>query len=512
MNIAQWLLRSAATSGDRPALMRGAAVEADYARFAARAGAVAAALAAGGTGPGARVALFAGNGCDYLVALWGIWIAGAVAVPVNARLHPREVAWILEQSGAVLALTDTARAGALAGATAVPLVDLQGPAFAEMCRGPALPAVPRGAGDLAWLFYTSGTTGRPKGVMITHGMLAATSLCYPLDVDPVLPGDAALYAAPMSHGAGIYAPIHVRAAAAHLVPPSGGFDPAEVLALSAAHGSTSMFLAPTMVRRLTDAAKAAGSLGAGIRTIVYGGGPMYLADIVEAVDWFGPRFVQIYGQGECPMAITALSRAEVADRAHPRWRERLMSVGRAQSAVEVRIGDEAGRALPPDTAGEIMVRGLPVMPGYWQAPEASGKTLRDGWLMTGDVGRLDAEGYLTLVDRSKDVIITGGSNVYPREVEEVLLTHPSVHEVSVVGRPSAEWGEEVVAFVVPAAGAALDPGALDAHCLVQIARFKRPKAYLALAELPKNAYGKVLKTELRQRLQGGRWVQPPAQG
>jgi long-chain acyl-CoA synthetase len=227
---------------------------------------------------------------------------------------------------------------------------------------------------------------------------------------------------------------------------------------------------------------------------------MYRADIEEAVDWFGPKFVQIYGQGECPMAITALSRADVADRSHPNWRARLASVGRAQSLVEVAIGDETGQPLPPGEIGEIMVRGASVMPGYWQNPEATEKTLKDGWLMTGDMGHLDADGYLTLADRSKDVIISGGTNIYPREVEEVLLTHPSVHEVSVVGRPSPEWGEDVVAFVVAASGHAVDPAALDAHVLAELARFKRPKAYVALPDLPKNNYGKILKTELRQML------------
>ena len=149
-----------------------------------------------------------------------------------------------------------------------------------------------------------------------------------------------------------------------------------------------------------------------------------------------------------------------------------------------------------------MVRGVPVMPGYWQNPEATGKALQEGWLRTGDMGVLDEDGYLTLKDRSKDMIISGGTNIYPREVEEVLLTHPSVREVAVVGRPSAEWGEDVVAFIVCAAGATLDPAALDAHCLDHLARFKRPKLYRAIAELPKNNYGKVLKTGLRARLAG----------
>lgn len=319
-------------------------------------------------------------------------------------------------------------------------------------------------------------------------MVQAASLSYPVDVDDVSCEDAALYAAPMSHGAGFYMAIHVAKGAAHLVPASGGFDPAEVLALAAGQGSASMFLAPTMVRRLLDVAKGQGDRAGGIKTIVYGGGPMYEADILEAVDWFGPKLVQIYGQGECPMCITALSRQEIADRSHPRWRARLGSVGRAQSVVEVAV-DGAGE-------GEILVRGAAVMAGYWRNAEATANALQDGWLRTGDVGRLDADGYLTLVDRSKDVIISGGTNIYPREVEEVLLQHPGVREVSVVGRPSEEWGEDVVAFVVADAA----PDALDAHCLAQMARFKRPKEYVFVDALPKNNYGKVLKRELRAQL------------
>ena len=339
---------------------------------------------------------------------------------------------------------------------------------------------------------------------MTHGMLAAMTLTYFADVDPIGPRDAALYAAPMSHAAGIYNPMYVLKGARHVCPPSGGFDAAEVLDLSARLGSVCMFMAPTMVRRFTDVARSKDDRAEGVRTIVYAGGPMYNADIIEAVDWFGPKFVQIYGQGECPMGITALSRADVADRGHPRWRERLGSVGRAQSVVEVAIGDEDGHILPTGETGEIMVRGRIVMPGYWRNPEADAKTLRNGWLMTGDVGALDADGYLTLTDRSKDVIISGGANIYPREVEEILLQHPDVHEVSCVGKPDPEWGEIVCAFIVAAPGRTLNRPALDAHCNAHIARFKRPKLYRALPELPKNNYGKVLKTDLRKLLADGK--------
>lgn len=500
MNVAHWLERAAQRAGARPALLSGRQQVADYAAFHARAQGLAAGLAARGVRPGDRVAIWAKNRPDYLVALFGVWAAGAAAVPINAKLHPREAAFILGHAGACLVLVSADPGAGLAGVSDVPAVDMAGPGFAALCATAPGPIVPRTPGDLAWLFYTSGTTGRPKGVIITHGMLAAMSLAYLADVDDVSPDDAAFYMAPMSHGAGLYALPHVLRGARHICPPSGGFDPAELLDLAADLGPLSMFMAPTMVRRFTDTAKQAGDRAGGVKTVVYGGGPMYRADIEEAVDWFGPKFVQIYGQGECPMSIAALAREDVADRSHPRWCERLGSVGRAQSVTELAIGDGTGALAPPGTTGEIMVRGLTVMPGYWQAPEATAKTLVDGWLMTGDMGQLDEDGYLTLIDRSKDVIISGGTNVYPREVEEALLTHPGVREVSVIGRANLEWGEDVVAFVVRAAATAVDEAALDAHCLAQIARFKRPKAYYWLEELPKNNYGKVLKTELRERL------------
>ncbi|MBL4541346.1 MAG: AMP-binding protein [Rhodobacteraceae bacterium] len=506
MNLALWLERTARAAPDRAALFRGAERVARYRAWRDAAAGIAAGLAAGhGIRPGDRVALFLANAPEYLMAFYGIWYAGAAVVPINAKLHPKEAAWICRDAGARLAFSDGGRAGPLAAAAPdLPVVDVAGAGFSALrATAPAPGPTARGAPDLAWLFYTSGTTGRPRGVRMTHAMLQAMSLAYLGDVDDVSAADAALYAAPMSHGAGLYNMIHVLRGARHVVPASGGFDTAELLALAADPAARlSMFLAPTMIRRLTDAARAAGTRAAGIRTIVYGGGPMYVADIVEAVDRFGPRFVQIYGQGECPMCITALSRAEVADRTHPRWRARLASVGRAQSVVELRIGDARGHPLPTGETGEVMVRGVPVMPGYWQNPEATGKALQEGWLRTGDMGVLDEDGYLTLKDRSKDMIISGGTNIYPREVEEVLLTHPSVREVAVVGRPSVEWGEDVVAFIVCAAGATLDPAALDAHCLDHLARFKRPKLYRAIAELPKNNYGKVLKTELRARLAG----------
>ena len=499
MNLSHWLIRSAERTPRAPALFAGTQKVVDYAGFARQAQQVAGWLDQQGVAPGDRVALFMKNTPDFLVILYGIWIAGAAAVPINAKLHGREAAFILKDAAADLVFTSGAQAAALkVGDVGAQVIDVDGPAFCnDLLSAPVRSEiVQRNRDELAWLFYTSGTTGQPKGVIITHGMLASMAQSYGVDVDQIRATDAALYAAPLSHGAGLYAVMHVQAGTRHVFPASGGFEPEEILSLATHFGSVHMFAAPTMVKRLTQTARDTGAKGTGLRTVVYAGGPMYLADIIDASGWFGPVFVQIYGQGECPMGITALSRADVMDRAHPDWRSRLGSVGRAQAGIEVQIAGPDMVPLPAGTEGEIMVRGATVMPGYWRNPTASAAALRDGWLMTGDVGVLDRAGYLTLQDRSKDVIITGGSNVYPREVEEVLLMHEGVREVSVVGRKHAEWGEVVVAYIVGDA----KEGELDALCLENIARFKRPKEYIRLKELPKNNYGKVLKTELRSML------------
>ncbi len=497
MNLSEWLYRTAQRCPKAPALMSGTKLVSDYAGFNASAAALGGALAARGVGPGDRVGIFMTNRVEYLIALYGIWYCGAAVIPINAKLHIAEAAWILENAQASLCIVSDNVADGLSERSSCPLISVDNSAFETLCRHtPLTKPVPRAAQDMAWLFYTSGTTGRPKGVMISSENLSAMTQAYFEDVDDVSAGDATLYAAPMSHGAGIYNFMHVMRGTRHVVPESGVFDPSEILELSSVIKGVSMFAAPTMVRRLVDVARETGQSGTGIKTIIYAGGPMYLADIVDAVDVMGPRFVQIYGQGECPMGITALSRHDVADRSHARWRQRLASVGMAQSISEVRIVGDDGQPLSPGNTGEITVRGRAVMAGYWQNDKATAETIRDGWLWTGDRGHMDADGYVTMVDRSKDMIISGGSNIYPREIEEVLLEHPAVHEVAVVGTPHADWGEEVVAFVV----GKVDSASLDALCLDRIARFKRPKHYRFVAALPKNNYGKVLKTELRALL------------
>jgi len=508
MNVVQLLVRAARTHGDRPALYHGAARLLDYRGLGARAAAIAGGLRGLGLVPGDRVALFMANCPEYLEAMYGAWWAGLAVVPINAKLHPREALFILEhaQAGALFTSPELA-AGLLPLLHEAPAVrhvfETGSAGYRKLLDTVPVPPEARRPEDLAWLFYTSGTTGRPKGVMQTNRMLLAMTACYFSDVDPVDAGDAIVYAAPMSHGAGLYSLPHMAAAARHVVPESGGFDPAELAGLAAGMSRLSMFAAPTMVKRLVAHVEAAGTDPSGFKTIVYGGGPMYVEDIRRGLAVMGDRFVQIYGQGESPMTITALSRRQLADRAHPRWLDRLASVGHAQSQVEVRVADERGEPLPDGEIGEVQARGDVVMAGYWRDPDASERALRGGWLWTGDVGALDGEGFLTLKDRSKDVIISGGSNIYPREIEEVLLAHPGVAEVAVVGAPDPEWGEEVVAFVVQRPGTAPDRAGLDRLCLDRIARFKRPKRYRFVDTLPKNNYGKVLKTELKAALAGG---------
>lgn len=505
MNPSHWLARAAREDPARVAIHHGAAPWMRYGELAARVCAAAGALRGKfGLGAGERVALVMKNVPQYLEALYAIWWAGLAAVPVNAKLHPLEVRYILENSQARLVfVTDDWTAGigeAIAGLGTAPLVLEAGSSeYASLFAHAPMEVSEHAPDALAWLFYTSGTTGRPKGAMLTHRNLAQMTFSYYTDVDTVDARGALLHAAPISHGSGLYNFTHLARGASQVIPESGAFEPAEILRLLERHERVSFFAAPTMVKRLAESAAASGGRAPGLQTIVYGGGPMYLADIHRAMEVLGRRFAQIYGQGESPMTITALSKFHHADRGHPRHAERLASVGIAQSVVEVAIRAASGEALGPGEIGEVCVRGDVVMAGYWRDAAATTAAIREGWLRTGDVGVLDADGFLTLKDRSKDLIVSGGANVYPREVEEVLLRHPAVAEAAVVGRPDPEWGEAVVAFIV-ARGPPPAADALDRLCLEHIARFKRPKEYRFVERLPKNNYGKVVKTELRSAL------------
>ena len=506
MNIAHWLVRSAKSFPDHPALALGTGIALSYRDLAhaaaARANALRSHLACQ---PGTRIAVLAGNCPACLEALYAIWWAGCVAVPINAKLHPREALFILADAGVSVCFVSTAWRQGLASVAdewpvALRLIELGSDEFNAMKTHAPIDITTREPDDLAWLFYTSGTTGKPKGAMLTHRNLTAMTFNYFSDVDSIAVGDCLLHAAPVSHGSGLYNFAHVLRGACQVFPESQGFDPAEIVLLLKTHAGMSMFAAPTMVKRLTEHVAETKADMRNLKTIIYGGGPMYVADLKQSLKIFGDKFVQIYGQGESPMTISVLSRFHHMDAPHPRHEARLASVGVAHSGVQIRICSEAGNEVATGEIGEVCVRSDTVMLGYWNDRQASAQSLRDGWLLTGDIGSLDEDGFLTLLDRSKDLIISGGSNIYPREIEEVILQHSAVAEVSVVGRVDAEWGETVVAFVVLRADATLDSAELDRHCLQHVARFKRPKEYRFVDALPKNNYGKVLKTELRKLL------------
>ena len=541
MNLAELLHRRAGAQPESPALYRGSQLHGTHGQWARTAAHLALQFRVGGLQPGDRVALFMRNHVRYLELMLGAWWAGLAVVPINAKLHPHEAQWIIDHAQARWAFVTQDVMGqgdAASGPSRFSGIERQfdvdaadADALWSLNAHMSAPSGPvaRGPDDLAWLFYTSGTTGRPKGVMITHRNLHTMGMGYFVDVDPIAQDDRIVYAGPMSHGAGLYAIPHLMAGARHVVPASGGFDAAELFQLGTELGPLSLFAAPTIVNRIVAQALKQGAshqdCARAFKTIVYGGAPMYAADIQRALQVMGPRFVQIYGQGETPMTGTVLNRAHLAEIQHPRHLQRMASIGVAQTPVRIRVADEQGHDVAPGEIGEVLVKGDSVMAGYWRNPQATATTIRDGWLWTGDMGTLDEDGFLTLKDRSKDLIISGGSNIYPREVEEVLLQAPGVAEVAVVGEPHPEWGEAVVAFVVrtaahpahgskpadaPGSGNASGPDAtgaqwadaatLDAWCLARIARFKRPKRYEFVDALPKSHYGKVLKRELRERL------------
>jgi len=507
MNQAIVLAQVARSFGDRPAISVGDRVLFDYRSFAGRVARIAAGFRALGLAAGDRVALVMKNGPEYFEVMYGAWHAGLAAVPVNAKLHPKEHAYILDHSGARVCVASPDLADAIEAvrgeAPGLERVIVTGSAgySALLAAGP-MAVAPTDPADLAWLFYTSGTTGRPKGAMLTHRNLMVAVMNYFGDVDSVLPTDCMIHSAPMSHGSGLYGLPHVARAANTVVPASGGFEVAETLQLIERWPGCSFFFAPTMVTRLIHAPEIATADLSNLKTIVYGGAPMYLEDVKRALEVLGPKLVQIYGQGEAPMTITGLPKHVYLERNHPKWEQRIGSTGFPRTDVEVRVVDEDGMELPIGEPGEVICRGDVVMAGYWNNPDATAASLRDGWLWTGDIGAFDEDGFLSLKDRSKDVIISGGTNIYPREVEEVLLRHPGVLECAVIGRLHKDWGEEVVAFVRPCPGETVGIEELDRLCLDNIARFKRPKEYRMVPDLPKNNYGKILKTELRRMADG----------
>ena len=310
-----------------------------------------------------------------------------------------------------------------------------------------------------------------------------------------------LHAGPLTHGSGLWALPITAAAAPHLIATSASFDPEHIFQLIEAHRVTKIaFITPTMITMLLNSPAIDRHDLSSLRFIGYGGSPMYVEDLKRAVRRFGPVFCQIYGQGETPMTISMLRPQDHRLTDDPADEKRLASAGRVRDCITVAVLDENDRELADDKIGEIAMRGESIMKGYWNKPEATAEAFKNGWYHTGDLGTRDASGYLYLLDRKKELIISGGSNIYPREVEEVLLLHPGVLEVAVIGIPNRLWGETVMAVVRPRPGADPTEEELTNLCREHLAGYKKPRAFRFVADLPKSGYGKILKRELKEQI------------
>ena len=466
-----------------------------YADFDGTCAALGDLLAAKGCTTGDRVLLFLKNNFELPVLLMAIMRAGLVAVPTNAKLHPREVAWIAGNAEPRVIFTHAEyiadlRSG-LPDNLDVEIIAIEDFSLPAPKANPA-PAANVDRDDAAWIFYTSGTTGRPKGATLSHRNLIAASVNCLADVFDFQDTDRVLHVAPLSHGSGLYLIPSLARGAENVIYDRAGFRPAEVFDTIAALSITTIaFVAPTMIVRLLETAPR-DDIGS-LRGVIYGGAPIHLEHIRAAVERFGPIFHQLYGQGEAPMTISYLP-----GRAHrDADDDTLLSAGYVRSGVEVGLFGEDGNLVPAGEDGEICVRGDVVMKGYWRNPEATAKAIKDGWLHTGDIGHFNKSGQLRVLDRRFDTIISGGTNIYPKEIEDVLAAHPAVREVIAFGLPDHEWGESVAVALVAQEGTT-EQTVLE-FCREQLASFKKPKHVFFLDELPKSAYGKVLRRELKER-------------
>jgi long-chain acyl-CoA synthetase len=350
--------------------------------------------------------------------------------------------------------------------------------------------------DLHTLFYTSGTTGKPKGAMLTQKSWANVAVNLILDYGPVTEDDVILNTQPLSHGAGFFVlPYFVRGATNVLIPE---FKPSVVFETIEREKVTVLKLVPSMLYQLIDAPEKSRYDLRSLHSIIYGGSPIAVPRLLEAIQFFGKKLVQLYGQAEAPMCISTLSRRDHIAEGTEEVVKRLGSAGKPCVNVEVRIVNDEGKDVKPGEVGEVIVKGYHLMTGYWKLPEATAEVMKGGWVHTGDLGYFDAEGFIFLVDRKRDVIISGAFNIYPKEIEDVIVTHPKVKEVAVIGVPDEKWGEAVKAVVVPKENARIGEEEIIDHCRHHLANFKKPKTVDFVAELPRNPYGKVQKTLLRE--------------
>jgi len=511
-NLSQLLRQTAALHPDRPGLIQGDR-QWTWGEIDRRVDALAAALRSLGIAKGDRLLVQSRNTLAMFESCWVAFRLGAVWVPVNFRLTPPEVAQLGASSGAVAMLVgdgfeahvDAVRAAVPALRLVVPLGggragELNWEALAAAHLGAEPSEAPVAADDPLWFFYTSGTTGRPKAGMLTHGQMAFVVANHLADLIPgTTEHDVSIAVAPLSHGAGIHALLNVARGAATVLLPGDKLDPAQFWELVARHRVSNVFTVPTIVKMLVEHPSVHAHDRSSLRYMVYAGAPMYRADQQHALRTLGPVLVQYFGLGEVTGCITVLPPSmHSADDDSPA--ANVGSCGRPRTGMEVAILDAAMRRVPAGEVGEICCRGPAVFAGYHDNPEATAQALRGGWFHTGDLGRVDVRGLLYITGRESDMYISGGSNVYPREVEEVLLTHPAVAEVAVLGIPDPKWGEVGVAVVVVRPGLACDVATLLAHLDGRCARYRWPRHVVFWDALPRSGYGKVAKKDIRERL------------
>ncbi|MCW3475379.1 acyl-CoA synthetase [Limobrevibacterium gyesilva] len=504
-NLAHFLLQTARRFPDRAGLIRGEHVW-TWAEVAARVRAAAGGLRACGVGKGDRVLVHARNSHAMFETMWASWMLGAVWVPTNVRLTPPEVAYLAQSSGAVAHVFDDAfpdHEAAARDANPNATVHLRiGADWDGLAHhgAPLAEAVAVDRDDPCWFFYTSGTTGRPKAAMLTHGQMVFVVTNHLCDLMPgTSEHDVSLVVAPLSHGAGIHALAQVARGAATVLMPGERLDCAEAWRLVEKHHVSNMFTVPTILTMLTRDAAVDRVDHSSLRYVIYAGAPMYRADQVHALRKLGPVLVQYFGLGEVTGNITVLPphlHSIDDDPAFP-----IGSCGYPRTGMEISIRDGEGRGLPAGETGEICVRGPAVFAGYFDDSEATAKAFAGGWFHTGDLGHLDAKGFLYITGRASDMYISGGSNVYPREIEEALLLHPAIAEACVVGMPDAKWGESGVAVLVARDGN--PPPAEDVLRQLdgRLARYKWPARIVFWDALPKSGYGKVTKRDVRRRLE-----------
>jgi fatty-acyl-CoA synthase len=511
MNLAHFLRQSARRYPDDIALAWGQRSW-TWAQFDSRVDAMAAALAARGLSKGDRVLVQAKNSNQFFESMFVCFRLGAVWVPTNFRLAVEEVAFLARASGATAMICgsefpDHARAATEAAPELKIAISIGSSNFGddydalvEANQGHAAPAAEVERDDPCWFFFTSGTTGRPKAAVLTHGQMgfvAANHLC------DLMPGtthrDVSLAVAPLSHGAGIHALAQVARGAKTVLLSGDRFDPAEAWRLIEQWRVTNMFTVPTILKMLTEHPAVDKYDHSSLRYVIYAGAPMYREDQKRALAKFGKVLVQYFGLGEVTGNITVLP-TDLHDLADELGAT-IGTCGFERTGIQVSIQDETGRELLPGETGEICVCGLAVFAGYYDNPEANAKAFRNGWFRTGDLGYVDEQGFLYITGRASDMYISGGSNVYPREIEEKVLTHPAVAEIAIVGVPDKLWGEVGVAVCVLRPDTKLNELELLAWLAPKVARYKLPRRVFFWDELPRSGYGKVTKKMIRAELE-----------